>query len=71
VTGVQTCALPICIKPSEAEVTKLPSTTVAVTDPGEASKVLKLMEALDECDDVQHVYANFDIDDEVLASLED
>lgn len=59
------------IKPSDSEYTKLPSTTVAVTDVGEAGRVLKLMEALDEYDDVQQVYANFDIDDEVMASLED
>jgi YebC/PmpR family DNA-binding regulatory protein len=59
------------LKPSASEVTKLPSTTVAVTDPAEASRVIKLMDALDECDDIQQVYANFDIDDQLLASLED
>ncbi len=58
------------IKPSASEVTKLPSTTVAVTDAGEAGRVLKLMDALDECDDVQQVFANFDINDELLATLE-
>ncbi|MBI4798578.1 MAG: YebC/PmpR family DNA-binding transcriptional regulator [Desulfarculus sp.] len=58
------------IKPSSSELTKLPSTTVAVSDAGEAGKVLKLLEALDEYDDVQQVFANFDIDDEVLAALE-
>jgi YebC/PmpR family DNA-binding regulatory protein len=59
------------LKTSSAEVTKLPSTIAAVTDSAEASKVINLMDALDECDDVQHVYANFDIDDQLLASLED
>lgn len=58
------------LKPLSAEVTKLPSTTVNITDPAEAAKVLKLMEALDDADDVQNVYANFDIDDEIMASLE-
>jgi YebC/PmpR family DNA-binding regulatory protein len=59
------------LKPESAEVTKLSSTTVAISDAGEAGKVLNLMEALDDADDVQNVYANFDIDDNLLASLED
>ena len=58
------------IKPSSSELTKLPSTTVPVSNPAEAGRVLKLLEALDEYDDVQQVFANFDIDDEVLAALE-
>ncbi|MCB2187338.1 MAG: YebC/PmpR family DNA-binding transcriptional regulator [Deltaproteobacteria bacterium] len=57
-------------EPQSAEVTKLPSTTVALTEAGEAGRVVKLMEALDDLDDVQNVYANFDIDDELLATLE-
>ena len=52
-----------------AEVTMIPKSTVTV-DGEEARKVLKLMDALEEHDDVQNVYANFDIPDEVLASLE-
>jgi YebC/PmpR family DNA-binding regulatory protein len=59
------------LNPASAELTKLPSTTVEITDKTEAGKVLALMEALDEADDVQNVYSNFDIDDEILASLED
>jgi transcriptional/translational regulatory protein YebC/TACO1 len=35
-----------------------------------AKKVFKLMEALEECDDVQNVFANFDVSDEVMASLD-
>jgi YebC/PmpR family DNA-binding regulatory protein len=58
------------IKPLSSEVTKLPSTTVAVTDLAEANRVIKLMDALDEYDDVQQVYANFDIADELLAQME-
>ena len=49
-----------------AEITMLPQTTVKV-DKGLASQVLGLVEALEEHDDVQNVYANFDIPDEVLA----
>jgi YebC/PmpR family DNA-binding regulatory protein len=50
------------------EVTMLPSTTIAVTEPDMASRILRLMEALDDHDDVQNVYANFDIPDELLAA---
>jgi YebC/PmpR family DNA-binding regulatory protein len=53
-----------------AKVTMFPQTTVQIEDPATAQKVLKLMDALDDCDDVQDVYANFDIPDEIIASLE-
>ena len=59
------------LKPAEAEVTKLPTTLSDVSEAKAASQVLALMEALDDCDDVQHVYSNFDIPEEVLAELED
>jgi transcriptional/translational regulatory protein YebC/TACO1 len=39
-------------------------------DAESAKKVIKLIEALEDCDDVQNVYANFDISDEVMAELE-
>ena len=51
-----------------AEVTKVPQNTVPLTDK-EAEKMLKLYEALDAVDDVQHVYANFDISDEVMEKI--
>jgi YebC/PmpR family DNA-binding regulatory protein len=59
------------LKPESAEITSRPNTEVAITDPSEAAKLLRLMEALDEAEDVQAVYANFDIDDKILASLEE
>lgn len=49
-----------------AEVTMLPSTTVALEKEGDAKKVLHLVDLLEEHDDVQNVYANFDIPDSVL-----
>lgn len=52
----------------QAEVTQLPSVSVAVDEAG-AIKVLRLVDALEDLDDVQAVYGNFDIPDEVLASL--
>jgi YebC/PmpR family DNA-binding regulatory protein len=51
-----------------AEVTQVPKTTVEVTG-SDAKKLLNLIDSLDELDDVQDVYANFDISDEVMASL--
>lgn len=52
---------------SSAEVTMLPSTTIKIEDGEEAARILKLMEALDDHDDVQNVYANFDIPEKLLA----
>jgi YebC/PmpR family DNA-binding regulatory protein len=51
-----------------AELTMLPQSAIPV-DGGEARKVLQLIEALDDLEDVQNVYANFDIPEEVMASL--
>jgi transcriptional/translational regulatory protein YebC/TACO1 len=53
------------IKWADAEVTMVPSSTVKVAG-GDAKQVLGLVEALEEHDDVQQVYANFDIPDEIL-----
>jgi YebC/PmpR family DNA-binding regulatory protein len=49
-----------------AELTMLPKTTVAVEDESEAKKILRLMDQLEDDDDVQDVYANFDIPERVL-----
>jgi YebC/PmpR family DNA-binding regulatory protein len=51
-----------------AEITMVPTTTIPV-DGGEAKQVLQLIEALEDLDDVQNVYANFDIPEDVMASL--
>jgi YebC/PmpR family DNA-binding regulatory protein len=51
------------------ELTMLPKTTVAVEDESEAKKVLRLIDQLEENDDVQEVYANFDIPERVLESV--
>ena len=53
---------------SHAGLTMLPQSQVRV-EGKDAEKVLRLMEALEEHDDVQHVYSNFDISDEVLERL--
>jgi YebC/PmpR family DNA-binding regulatory protein len=51
-----------------AEVTMVPQNTVTLSE-SEAKKMIKLMDALDDQDDVQKVYSNFDIPDEVMESL--
>jgi YebC/PmpR family DNA-binding regulatory protein len=55
--------------PSSAEVTMVPDTTVKVTGES-AQKVLKLVDALEESDDVQAVHANFDISDAELEKMQ-
>jgi len=52
----------------QAELTQVPQNTVTLSEK-EASKILKLMDALDDQDDVQKVYANFDISEEVMEKL--
>jgi YebC/PmpR family DNA-binding regulatory protein len=52
-----------------AEVTMVPKTTVEVADEGSAKKILRLMDALEENDDVQDVYSNFDIPERVLEAV--
>jgi YebC/PmpR family DNA-binding regulatory protein len=52
-----------------AELSLEPSSTVAIEDEGDAKKVLRLLEAIDDHDDVQAVHANYDISDEVLAGF--
>jgi YebC/PmpR family DNA-binding regulatory protein len=56
------------IAPSSAEVTMIPKNTVAL-DETDARKTLKLLDALEDNDDVQGVFANFDIPDEVMQRL--
>ena len=52
-----------------AELTMLPKTTVEVDDETTAKKIVRLMDALEENDDVQDVYANFDIPERVLETV--
>src|SRR4051794_35797141 len=52
-----------------ADITMIPKTTVAVEDENAAKKLLRLIDALEENDDVQDVYANFDIPERVLETV--
>jgi YebC/PmpR family DNA-binding regulatory protein len=54
---------------ASAESTMVPSATIEVTDLEDARKILKIMDALEDNDDVQDVYSNFDIADELLEAI--
>ncbi len=53
-----------------AELSLVPTTTIALESEGDARKVLRLIDLLEDHDDVQAVYANFDIPDSVLQAVE-
>jgi YebC/PmpR family DNA-binding regulatory protein len=52
-----------------AESSLVPTMTVPV-DEDAARKVFKLIDALEDCDDVQNIFANFDVSDEVMAAID-
>ncbi len=58
------------IEVTSAESTMIASTSVPLETAEEAKKVLRVMDALEEHDDVQDVYSNFDIPDSILAAVE-
>jgi YebC/PmpR family DNA-binding regulatory protein len=51
---------------TEAELTYVPNNTVQITDEATAGKIMRLMDALDESDDVVNTHVNFDIDESLL-----
>ncbi len=57
------------IEPEASQLGLVPKDQVEVTDPDTAAKVLKLMDLLDDHEDVQNVSSNFNIPDEVMAQL--
>ena len=63
--AIEAAGIPI----ESAELTMVPKTTIEVADESAAKKVLRLLDALEDLDDVQDVYANFDIPDDVLAEV--
>ena len=56
------------IEYESAEASLVPSVNVPLDEDG-ARKVFKLIDALEDCDDVQNVYANFDVSDEVMSAV--
>ena len=57
-------------KAQSAELVRIPQNTVEITDEKTADQILKLLDKLEEHDDVQNVYANCDIPDDILQKLE-
>lgn len=58
------------IKPNEIQISYNAKEHIEINDPEIAKSILKLLETLEDNDDVQNVYSNFDIKDEVLNKLE-
>ncbi|HEW79783.1 MAG TPA: YebC/PmpR family DNA-binding transcriptional regulator [Phycisphaerales bacterium] len=52
-----------------AEISMVPANTVPVDDAAAAGKIITLMNAFEDHDDVQNVYANFDIPDEIISRI--
>jgi transcriptional/translational regulatory protein YebC/TACO1 len=52
------------------ELAMVPTTTVPLEDVSDARKILRLLEALDDHDDVQNVWSNFEAADEILEAAE-
>jgi transcriptional/translational regulatory protein YebC/TACO1 len=63
--AIEAAGIPI----ESAELTMVPKTTIELADESAAKKVLRLVDALEENDDVQDVYANFDIPERVLEAV--
>lgn len=57
-------------KSANAQLTRLPENTIEVTDEKIASQILKLLEKIEEHDDVQNVYSNFDIAEDILQKID-
>ena len=58
-------------KSTSAEFTRVPQNTIEVSDEKTAISIMRLLGKLEEHDDVQNVYANFDIDDDLMAKIEE
>jgi transcriptional/translational regulatory protein YebC/TACO1 len=69
VVAVRTSLQGAGIDYESAEATFLPSMTIPLDEDG-ARKMFRLIEALEDSDDVQNVYANFDVSDEVMAAVD-
>ena len=54
---------------TSSDLTMLATTSVALDEASKAKSVLRVIDALEEHDDVQNVYANFDIPDDVLQAV--
>lgn len=58
------------IQNEDSRLTYRPKETLKITDAEQASKLIKLLDIIEEHDDVQNIFSNFDIDDEVLQTID-
>ena len=65
-TALDVAGIPV----DSSDLTMIPTSTIALDTAESAKKVLRLIDALDEHDDVQAVHANFDIPDTILETVE-
>ncbi len=56
--------------PDSVDLSLEPTSTIPLADEGDAKRVLRMLEAIDDHDDVQAVHTNADIDDSILAAFE-
>ena len=56
--------------PDQAELIWYPENNVQIDDERKATSILKLLDTLDNCEDVQGVYGNFEINDEILKKID-
>jgi len=68
-SAVSKALLEAGIEPEMSELSRLPKSTVDVTDPETARKILKLMNRLDDHEDVQNVASNFNVAEEIMAQV--
>jgi YebC/PmpR family DNA-binding regulatory protein len=68
IEAVKTAIASNKITTQSAEVTMIPSTSIKISDKSTANAILGLMDSLEEHEDVQNVYSNFDIPDELIES---
>ncbi|OHB78191.1 MAG: transcriptional regulator [Planctomycetes bacterium RBG_16_55_9] len=64
-TTLQEKEIPIAM----ADISMIPQSTIGIRDEHTAKRIISLMEAFEDHDDVQNTYANFDIPDEIIARL--
>jgi len=69
VHAVEAALVDAGITVESADSTMLPTSTVLLDSPEAAKSVLRVIDALEEDDDVQDVYANFDIPDAVMEAV--
>jgi transcriptional/translational regulatory protein YebC/TACO1 len=69
VYDVQEALINSGINVESAESTMISSTTIEVSDAEEARQILRIMDMLEDNDDVQDVYANFDIDESIMQEV--